>query len=192
MWQPGATTRAFLPWLVVLASALAGALCDLKWRLLPNLLTGPVFLAGLTWGAWTGGWRGLAGSLLAAFLMMAPFVVLFVLGGGAGDAKMMAALGAWLGLRHALSALVCVLLAGGVVGLVAAVATGQFRRLAGDFRNRFLALTVFIFSGGAAGGVRASSKTPNVAEIPTVPYGVAIFLGMCAATAWTFLRHAPA
>ena len=52
--------------------------------------------------------------------------MLFVFaGGGAGDAKMMGALGAWLGLANGVVALVAVALSGAVIGLGYALIKGK-------------------------------------------------------------------
>ena len=51
-------------------------------------------------------------------MLALPFVVLFVLAsGGAGDAKMMGAIGTWLGVKGGAIALIAVLLAGAFCGM---------------------------------------------------------------------------
>src|SRR6056297_2650346 len=88
-----------IQWATVLGASLAAAGWDIRCRRIPNFLTGPVLLAGLIWAAASAGWAGLGDSLAAAALLGLPYVVLFLqCGGGAGDAKLMMALGAWLGL----------------------------------------------------------------------------------------------
>jgi prepilin signal peptidase PulO-like enzyme (type II secretory pathway) len=67
-----------LPWIMVIAVALAAARVDLRVGRIPNKLTGPVLLAGLLWGlAATAGLlpavsgavsRGIGDSLLGALL----------------------------------------------------------------------------------------------------------------------------
>ena len=90
-----------LPWGVVLLTSLAGAVTDLHARRVPNRLTFPVLLGGLLWATYEGGAAGLADAAGACVLLALPFVLLFVLAnGGAGDAKLMGALGAWLGVAR--------------------------------------------------------------------------------------------
>ena len=100
MWAATLWDHNMLPlqWGVVIGTALAAAVCDLRTRRVPNLLTGPIVLAGLAWGIWVGGWAGLADSVAGCLLLAIPYVLLFVFaGGGAGDAKLMGAIGSrWL------------------------------------------------------------------------------------------------
>jgi prepilin peptidase CpaA len=63
-----------------------------------NLLTIPLLFSGLVYHGVTGGWEGFAGSLLGILCGFGILIGFYVLGGmGAGDVKLMAALGAWLG-----------------------------------------------------------------------------------------------
>jgi prepilin peptidase CpaA len=90
----------------VVLFTLVAAICDFRTKKLPNWLTVPSFIAGLAYhivsGALTGGWSGAWHGVVFAMAGFATgFGILFVLwligGGGAGDVKMMGALGAWLG-----------------------------------------------------------------------------------------------
>lgn len=101
-----------------LTCACAGAVTDVRERRIPNLLTGfsiPfALLCHLLYGGWAQmGWAALAG-LLAGCLML----IFFLAGGmGAGDVKLMAAVGCFTGLHP----LALVLLATGVFGAIFAV-----------------------------------------------------------------------
>jgi len=90
----------------IVAFTLAAALCDLRTKRLPNVLTVPAFLGGVVFhalrGAAEGGWVGLGEGLLVALAGFATgfgiLLVMWLIGGsGAGDVKFMGALGAWLG-----------------------------------------------------------------------------------------------
>ena len=121
-----------LAWIVSVGASLAAVVFDLRTRRIPNLLTGPLALAGLAWAFWRGGPAGAGWALAAGVLLMLPFVVLFVFaGGGAGDAKLMAGLGIWLGVSSGLIVLAAVCLSGGVLALVLAVSRRQSARSAG-------------------------------------------------------------
>lgn len=82
----------------VVALTLLATLCDLRTHKLPNWLTVPGLLAALVYHGMTAGGPGL---LAAAGGSATGFGIMFVLwltgGGGAGDVKFMAMLGAWLG-----------------------------------------------------------------------------------------------
>lgn len=101
-------------WLLIAAVTvftLTAAVWDFRTKRIPNWLTVPGFLAALvfqgTVGAFEAGWAGFGGGLLTAMEGFGVgFGILLVLwligGGGAGDVKLMGALGAWLGPRNTL------------------------------------------------------------------------------------------
>ena len=71
---------------------------DLRTRRIPQVLTLGGAIAGFAFHAATGGWQGGLGSLAGWFIGIAIFLAPFALGGlGAGDVKLLGALGAWLG-----------------------------------------------------------------------------------------------
>jgi len=80
--------------------SLAAAFCDFRTHKIPNLLTIPMFLLGLVFQGWFGGWPGLLHALGAFGLGFGTLFVLWMMGsGGGGDVKLMGALAVWLGLR---------------------------------------------------------------------------------------------
>lgn len=169
-----------IQWGAVLGASLVGAVVDLRCRKLPNWLTAPLFLTGLAWSAWAGGLGGLGSSFLAALLVMLPFVILFVVaGGGAGDAKMMGGIGAWLGLQAGIVTLVSVMVCGIVLGLAWAAANG---RLGSVLRNLGSTVTVWTGSMAAKQGVVEATKTAAPREgMTAMPYGLSILVGVCVA-----------
>ncbi|MHC4180251.1 MAG: A24 family peptidase [Planctomycetota bacterium] len=85
---------------VVAASAVsAAAVVDVREYRVPNILTIPLLLAGFAYYSLAGGLSGLQMSLLGAFCGFISLVLAYGIGIlGAGDVKLMAAVGAWLGL----------------------------------------------------------------------------------------------
>ena len=80
-------------WIVVMAIALLAGLVDLFTRRVPNMLTGPAWILGLAWALGDGGVGRFAEVLAASVILATPYVLLFLFaGGGAGDAKLMAAI----------------------------------------------------------------------------------------------------
>jgi prepilin peptidase CpaA len=171
-------------WGVVIGASLVAAVGDVRHRRIPNALTFPLLVAGLAWSAWMGGFSGLAGAVGACLLLAAPYVFLFVFaGGGAGDAKMMGAVGAWLGLKQSVLVLLCVAVTGIVLAVIKAVA---HKRLKLALTNVFVTCYSFIIC--VAGGRRISSdERADVNEgqsgVMELPYGLAICAGVCAAAA---------
>jgi prepilin peptidase CpaA len=123
---------------VVLAIALCACVTDLRSRRIPNLLTFGGALAGVLFHGITGSTHGLLTSTAGWVVGLIVFLLPFVLGGlGAGDVKLVAALGAWLGPRD----VVWLALYAGVAGGVAALAIGLLHSyLSQAFRNIYLLL----------------------------------------------------
>src|SRR5262245_53599856 len=88
---------------VLAAFATAAAVIDVRTRRIPNWLTVSGLATGIIFQTAIGGISGL-GLALAGFAV--GFGILLVLwlvgGGGGGDVKLMAAIGAWVGPLHAL------------------------------------------------------------------------------------------
>ena len=163
-------------WLVVLTVTLVAVLYDLRIRLIPNWLTLPFFFCGLgvAWGV--SGWAGLSDALVGAILLAVPYIVLYLFaGGGAGDAKLMGALGAWLGLSNSILLLVAVTSSGAILGLLYALLRGQLGVVLGNLRVMVMSLVWCL-------GQR-QRPTPALFPAPQkmlkIPYGVAIFAGTC-------------
>ncbi len=108
-----------LPLTVTVLGASAWAVReDLLTHRIPNRLTGPLLAGGVALQCAVGGWRGIEEASLGALVglaMLLPFYLLHAM--GAGDVKLLAALGAALGPYWALVAGVGTIIAGGVLGI---------------------------------------------------------------------------
>lgn len=174
-------------WVAVLCIAVVAAVTDCRTRRIPNLLTLPAFVGGLCWAVMVGGLTGLADSLLAAAVVMAPFVLMFVFaGGGAGDAKLMAAIGAWLGIIGGLLTLVMVMIAGGLLSFIIMIYRRNGRDVAANFQWILDSLRTAVFKRGRA---RGDYVLPSVEVLHTMPYGLAILFGTCIASGGVWLWH---
>src|SRR5688572_21872173 len=161
---------------------------DVRSGKIPNLLTLPLLLAGLVGSVVWGGWSGLLDSFLACLLLAAPYVALFLFaGGGGGDAKLMGAIGAWLGLSAGVVVLLAVSICGAVIGLTFAALRGRLRPVLGNMRMIGQGLY------GVATGLRArdaAALMPASGVMMKMPYGIAICVGVCAAAAKVYLWDA--
>lgn len=116
--------HSFAWWPVVAVVAVA-TVTDLRWRRIPNWLVLPFLIAGLGVNLWFGGGAGVERSLEGLGLGLLLLGILFFMGGmGAGDVKLAAAIGAWIGPHQLLLALVMTAMAGGVMALAWAFAGG--------------------------------------------------------------------
>ena len=108
--------------------AAVSAVFDIRSRKIPNVITGPAILAGLLLHGVLDSWHGLLSALAAGAICFAVFLVFHIAGGmGAGDVKLMAAVGCLAGLPHVTYLLVFTAIAGGVMGVALAVLRGRLR-----------------------------------------------------------------
>jgi prepilin peptidase CpaA len=111
-------------WVAValVATTVIAADSDFRSRTIPNRLTLAALLAALAGHAVTGGLHGLSTAALGALLCGAILLPGWLLGWmGAGDVKLMAAVGAWLTWPVGLTATLVSLIAGGVIALIVAL-----------------------------------------------------------------------
>lgn len=161
---------------VLLGGAVAAAVTDLRTRRIPNRLTASLWLAGLCWATWTGGAGGLSRALASSVLLALPFILLFICArGGAGDAKLMAALGAWVGLREGAIILVLVAVAGVLMGLGYALIRGRAGQVWQHLRQMFYSAWL------RRRGLREESQftMPAHEDMLEMPYALAVLVGVC-------------
>lgn len=167
-------------WGVVIGASLAAAIWDLRTRRIPNILTGPLLAAGLFYAVCFDGSRGLGEAAGACLFLAAPFLLMFLFaGGGGGDAKLMGGIGAWLGFSHGVIVLASVCIAGIVLAVAKAVAS---RRLKFVLVSTYFSIYTLLFSLGGhqvKGSMSCEACVDDREGATTIPYGVAIFAGVC-------------
>src|SRR5688500_3095627 len=115
------------PHLALAAGVASAALIDLRRRRVPNWLTLSLAVAGLAGAALRPDLSVGASAAGLGIGLAIPFV-LFALGMlGAGDAKLFAAIGAWMGPMGIVWVMLLSGVAGGALALVAAITQGQLR-----------------------------------------------------------------
>ena len=158
--------------LAVLLALLAGWL-DWRSRRIPNWLTVSGFVLGLgvntAFGRWGGFKSGLEGAGLALGLLLVPVLLR---GMGAGDWKLMGALGACLGPRRLLQVLLVSIF---IVGLMALVEMVRKRRTKQTLSNLRVLLHAFVTFGM---GVREGIVTLDNPTALRLPFGVATALAV--------------
>jgi prepilin peptidase CpaA len=155
--------------LTILLTAVA-AFVDFRTRKIPNWLTVPAFVAGLTLRTALLGWPGaksaLEGTGLALVLLL-PLVLMRAL--GAGDWKLMGAVGACLGPLMFLFVLLGSIL---VSGIMAVVEMARTRKIRETFHNLYVLVQGF-FSFGLRAHPQISLDNP---ELLKLPFGVAVVI----------------
>jgi prepilin peptidase CpaA len=139
---------SWVPWVIATLVVLAAAVSDVRAFRIPNALTFPALIAGLAYHALRGGWGELQSSLTAVMVGGGLLLLLYALGlMGAGDVKLMAAVGAWLGMPGTYDVFVISALATGVCSAVMVVAQ---RRL-GAATWKTLRLMLYMLTFGRFG-----------------------------------------
>ncbi|MFV0444434.1 MAG: prepilin peptidase [Planctomycetaceae bacterium] len=155
---------------------IVAAWIDGKELRVPNWITFPMVLSGLIFCGVTGGWAGLQDGLLGMVVGLLTLLPLYAVGGmGAGDVKLMAGLGAWLGPIVAWNAFVVSV----VVGAVMAVIMVLYRKSWGKHYGNFLLIAMEWFT------VKNPKKLAEIAkerkpQMLLLPYGIPICIGSIA------------
>ena len=106
---------AWWPTLIVLAVA---TFTDLRYRRIPNWLVLPFLLVGIAVSGWLHGWHGIGQSIAGMGVGVLIYGILYWMAGmGAGDVKLCAAIGAWIGPGQLFIALVITAIVGGIMAL---------------------------------------------------------------------------
>jgi prepilin peptidase CpaA len=161
--------------LTALFATIAG-ISDWRSRRIPNWLTVPGLLLGIAANSAARGWPGAKDSLLGAglgLLLLFPFVLLRSL--GAGDWKMVGALGAFLGPQRLITVLFVAVSIAGVMALILIIWKGRVRRTLRNIAHMLAALFSFHLPGP-----ELSLENPDALK---VPFGVAVAIAVIAFTA---------
>jgi prepilin peptidase CpaA len=160
---------------VLVALLLAAAIIDWRTYRIPNWLTvggmafGLIYAAAAHPGTLSAFMLSLAG-LATGLIVLLPVYALRVM--GAGDVKLMAAVGAIVGFPDILWALLCTLAVGGLVAIAFAVYRKSFRRMSSNVAD-----IVQNMAFAAIAGYQPTTATAKRASIGKFPYGVSIALG---------------
>ena len=126
--------------LVVIISLLGvtASYSDLRARRIPNALIGIGLIAGVLYHLWLQGFTGISYSLAGSVTGLALFVPFYLFKAmGAGDVKLLAAMGSWLGTSGVLLACGLSLCAGAILAVGWILLSGRGRTASCD-ENQFL------------------------------------------------------
>jgi prepilin peptidase CpaA len=156
---------------------------DIRSRRIPNWLVLVGVSTGMAWRTWAEGGAGaldsIEGMATGAALFL-PFYVLRVT--GAGDVKLMGAVGSFLGPQSMLGAALYALAAGGLLALLTCAWSGTLRLLA---RNLKLILVGGMLDLGVG---QMPSLRVGAESVGTLPYALAITVGVAA---WVMFGAGP-
>lgn len=152
-------------WLVLagLAGGLLSSLFALQW-----MATAPA-PSLVVFRGWDNGWDNLGIALLGAMSGLAVMLPLYMRRAlGAGDVKLMMAIGAFLSPMQVMGAALLTFVAGGVLSMLVAIGSGSLVRVVNNLR---LMVTVSIIGRSTGVSLR------DVATTGRLPYAIAIATG---------------
>jgi len=155
---------------VLLIVLLVATLTDLSQRRIPNLLTYPAMLMGALVNSYQSGVDGLLFGMGGVALGLGLLLIFHLLGMmGAGDVKLMGAVGSFLGPMGVFQAFLFTALAGGVYAVIVLALKGQLIRF---LKRLWQSLYLSIVQ-------RKPMLLPDegAKELPVLCYGVAIAVG---------------
>ena len=164
-------TSGQIIWLLLIGLALVAGWTDWRSRKIPNWLTIPGLALGIALNSYAHGWEGVRSSLEGAGLALVALLPVVILRGlGAGDWKLMGAVGAFLGPAAFLVVLMVSLLVAGVMAIVQMI---RARRVVRTLKNLVVLVHGFIIFG--------LRPNPNVSlddpDSLKLPFGIAAAIG---------------
>lgn len=157
----------------LLALVVVAAVYDFRYRRIPNWLALIGLGAGLGLNTVLGKWEGLqtaGGGFAVGFGLY--FLLYLIRAMGAGDVKLMGAVGSLVGPTEWLKLFAAAAIVGGALGLVMIVAKGRFRQ---TFWN--IGFILSEFAHFRAPYMKRQELDVKSSQAATLPHGVAIALG---------------
>ncbi len=149
------------------------ALIDGRWLRVPNWLTYHFVIGGWIFAYWSGGGVHLLWSLEGALVGLMTLLPLYAIGGmGAGDVKLMAGVGAWIGPTLTIWAFLSSAIIGGLIGFTMMVYSGVFFHHLSMMQT--ICREVLAVRDPSALSELAGRRKP---EMLLLPYGIPIAVG---------------
>jgi prepilin peptidase CpaA len=159
--------------LLLLSILIISAIIDFRSQKIPNLITFPTIIIALLYHFFTHGIDGLIFSALGLVTGIGLLIIPYIFDGmGAGDAKLMGAVGSIIGPKNVFVAFLFTALVGGIYAVILILLNQkQFK---GFFKKQLITLKLFILTREFI-----SDPVENSDKKPRLCYGVAIALGTC-------------
>ncbi len=149
-----------------------GGATDVATRRIPNWLTYSGMLVAITGRTVLQGWHGLGSALAGGLVGGGVFLIFFLLHAmGAGDVKLIAAVGCLVGPGCAIQIVLATAIAGGVLAVVMSLWQGRLRTVLGNVFD----LVKYHAVAGADVHPTLNLSNPQAVRLP---YGVAIATGV--------------
>lgn len=159
-------------WVVTVFLVLGAVIDGLTLRV-PNWLTIPMILSGWVAGLVLCGWSGLWASLLGTLVGLGLLLPLYAIGGmGAGDVKLLAGVGAWIGAQHTLGGFVAAVICGAILAILLVAYWGRLGQFSWNLRQ--IATEILLIRDPTVLAQLAAERKPQALLLP---YGIPIALG---------------
>ena len=160
---------------ILFAFLVTASVYDYRTHKIPNWLTGGGIVFALIYNTAVPFYRDQGflwalGGLMVGFLVMLPCYVLRVM--GAGDVKLMAMVGAFLGVTDTLHAVVYSFLVGGIAALIFAIHTHALARMLGNLKNMTQMMML-----SAIGGFKPDIQMEPGKSVGKMAFGICISIG---------------
>jgi prepilin peptidase CpaA len=151
------------------------------WMLkVPNWLTFPLVLIGWIAGAYCGGINGLIASIAGTLVGLGLLLPAYAIGGmGAGDVKLMAGIGAWIGATATFYAFCVSAIIGGIIAVVMVLIRRRWHHHLQQF-FRIVDEIMVIRNADTLSTIAAERKS----SMMLLPYGIPIAVGTIAYFFW--------
>jgi prepilin peptidase CpaA len=182
-----------VPLAVVLAATLIAAVTDVWKFKVHNVLTLPLLLSGLVYhstigvppeGSW---FTGLLNSLLGVVCGSGILLLFYLMGGmGAGDVKLMAAVGAWLGVPFTFYVFVASSMAAALYAILLVLGCGRVRETWINMKIIWYRVAAVGRHLGAEDHIEAEvNRSDRRRRI--IPFAAMIAVGIIAVLVWSWL-----
>lgn len=163
---------AYFPYVGLLTVLTICAITDLRQRRIPNMLTYPTIITALSAYCIVGGWNGFCFSFGGLSFGFAVFFIPYLFGGmGAGDVKLMSAVGAVLGFQQTAVSFLFIVVCGGIMAL----GFMAYRRSLKDTLSKTFLSILYL---GMHRDTSLLKVDKNKTTQECIPYGVAITSGV--------------
>lgn len=158
---------------ILIPATLYAAWVDYAQRRVPNWLNAAIATAGLTAQGVYGGLEGVTVGFLGLLVGFGVLIVPWLMHGmGAGDVKLMAAIGAWLGPWLTLVSFAAGALLGGLAAVVMIVSSGRTVHALTNLQTILTKVRRWDTAFGEYGGAKTFGDTSQL-----LPYGVPLTAG---------------
>jgi len=167
-------------WLVTITLVVAALIDGYKLKV-PNWLTFSMIVSGWVFSTISFGWEGLGWSLVGTGVGLGLLLPLYAIGGmGAGDVKLLAGIGAWVGGTITLYAFCVSAIVGGVIAVLMVVCRRSWRKHYFQFLNIWNEVCT-IRDPEKLSAIAAERKSSML----LLPYGIPIAIGTIAYFAYS-------